>query len=69
MNKTAPTIKIAAIALLNPYDRVIAPPIASKARNEIEPIAVLATRNDDHFRARNAVKRRAKSSSVSFATH
>jgi hypothetical protein len=38
---------------------VMAPPIASNARNEIAPMAVLATRKLDHLRAFLAVKRSA----------
>jgi hypothetical protein len=38
---------------------VIEPPIASRARNETAPIAVLATRRLDHRRAVLAVKRSA----------
>jgi hypothetical protein len=37
----------------------IAPPIASSARKDTAPMAVLATRALDHFRALLAVKRSA----------
>ena len=43
--------------------------MASSARNETAPMAVLAMRAMDHLRAFCAVKRSAKSSNVSFATH
>src|SRR3954465_6365815 len=45
------------------------PPIASSARKEMAPSAVLATRAADHRRALLAVKRSAESSSVWLATH
>ncbi len=45
------------------------PPMASSARNEMAPSAVCDTRDDDQRRAPLAVKRSAKSSSVSSATH
>ena len=47
---------MASAALENPYCRVIVPPMASSARKEIAPIAVFATRKEDHFRALCAVK-------------
>ena len=50
---------VAETALSNPYCNVMAAPIASKAKNEIAPKAVLATRNRLHFRADFAVKRNA----------
>jgi hypothetical protein len=37
----------------------MAPPIASSAKNDIAPMAVLATRELDHLRALLAVKRNA----------
>ncbi|MDT4872744.1 hypothetical protein FQZ97_1079450 [compost metagenome] len=50
---------MAAMALLVPYDSVIAPPIASSARKEIAPMAVWAMRLDEKRRALFAVKRKA----------
>ena len=64
-----PTTSVAQNTLLKPKLSVIVPPIASRARNEIAPMAVCETRGADHLRADFAVKRSAKSSSVSFATH
>src|SRR5262245_45209848 len=55
-------------AFEKPYAMVMAPPIASQARNAMGPRAVLPTRNED-LRARSAVYRSAKSSSVWLATH
>ncbi len=54
---------MAQTAFWNPYDTVMPAPMASQARKAIGPRAVLPTRKED-FRARFAVKRRAKSSSV-----
>jgi len=53
------TARIAAVALTTPWASVIAPPMASSARNEIAPMAVWATRGADHLRALLAVKRSA----------
>ena len=50
---------MAATLLVKPCATVSAPPIASSARKEIEPSAVLATRKADHLRALSAVKRSA----------
>jgi hypothetical protein len=60
---------MAASAFAVPNAKVSVPPIASHARNEIAPSAVLPTRNGDQRRAASAVKRSAKSSSVWLATH
>ncbi len=53
------TAMIAVTAFVNPHVSVTEAPIASRARKETEAIAVLATRNADHRRARSAVKRSA----------
>jgi hypothetical protein len=54
-----PTTRMAAVALPMPYLRVMAAPIASSARKEMAPSAVLATRAADHRRALLAVNRSA----------
>jgi hypothetical protein len=45
--------------LVNPKASVIEPPMASQARKEMAPSAVLPTRKDDQRRALSAVNRRA----------
>ena len=62
------TAAIATQVLEKPNDSVSVPPIASRARKEIAPMAVCDTRPADHRRALFAVKRSAKSSSVWLAT-
>ncbi|MGH1571613.1 hypothetical protein ACRAWG_14175 [Methylobacterium sp. P31] len=54
-----PTISTAATVLGKPAVSASVPPIASKARNEIDPRAVCATSRLDQRRAFLAVKRRA----------
>ena len=54
-----PTTRIAATAFAKPNMSVIAPPIASSARNEIAPMAVCDTHCGDQRRAFRAVKRSA----------
>jgi hypothetical protein len=49
------TTMMAAAALTKPCASVIAPPIASSARNEIAPIAVCAILSGDQRRALLAV--------------
>ncbi len=53
------TAAMATQVLPKPNDSVSVPPIASRARKEIEPSAVLATRVRDQTRALLAVKRSA----------
>ncbi len=53
-----PTATMAAIAFEKPKVMVTEPPIASQARKEMAPSAVLPTMNEVR-RARDAVKRKA----------